>query len=82
MDDLDIENAITTLNIIYFNKCVTEQNMTQSILEDAVIEKFKVSRQQAKHFIFCAALYYHNCSNNPNCMSYIISYIQNNLYER
>ena len=49
MDDLDIENAITTLNLLYFYKCAANQNLTQTMLENVVISHFTISRAQAKH---------------------------------
>ena len=47
MDDLDIENAITTLNLLYFYKCAANQNLTQTMLENVVISHFTISRAQA-----------------------------------
>ena len=70
MDDLDIENAITTLNLLYFYKCAANQNLTQTMLENVVISHFTISRAQAKHFIYCAALNYHQAPTNSNCVKF------------
>lgn len=80
MDDLDIENAITTLNLLYFYKCAANQNLTQTMLENVVISHFTILRAQAKHFIYCAALNYHQAPTNSNCINFLISYIQDTLY--
>lgn len=82
MDDLDIENAITTLNLFYFYKCATKQNITQAILEDSVVSHFAISKEQTKHFIYCAALNYHRYPIDTNCMTFVIGYIRDNLYRQ
>lgn len=82
MDNFDIENAITTLNLFYFYRCATKQNITQTTLEDSVVSHFSISREQAKHFIYCAALNYHLQPTNTNCITFVIGYIQDNLYRQ
>ena len=75
MEDLDIQNAITTLNTIYFFECARRQGHTQTTLEDVLIRSFNFTREKATQVIYSAAPYYHREKNNEKCDNYLIRYV-------
>ena len=75
MEDLDIQNAITTLDTIYFFKCAQRQGHTQASLEDVLIRFFNFTRKKATWVIYNAAPYYHLEKHNEKCENYLIRHV-------
>lgn len=47
MENLDIHNAITTLNTIYFFECARKQGYSPKLLEDILMHSFNLTREKA-----------------------------------
>ena len=76
MDNLDIQNATTTLNTIYFFKCAQKQGYTQARLEDMLIQLFGFTREKAVQIIYDAAPFYYKASHQEKCINYLVRYIR------
>lgn len=76
MDNLDISNAITTLNTVYFFKCAENQGTHQAALEDILIERFNISREIATQIIYMTAPYYYENAFSKDCIDYVIKHTQ------
>ena len=74
MEDLDIQNAITTLNTIYFFKCARKQGYTQTALENVLIHLFNFPREKATLVIYSAAPHYHQTNLDEKCINFLIKY--------
>lgn len=74
MENLDIQNAITTLNTIYFFKCARKQGYSQTALENELIYLFNVPREKATQVIYSAAPYYHQTKLEEKCVDFLIKY--------
>ena len=76
MENLDIHNAITTLNTIYFFECARKQGYSPKLLEDILMHSFNLTREKAIQIIYSAAPYYHQEGSEKKCDIYLIKYIQ------
>lgn len=79
MENLDINNAITTLNTVYFFKCALKQGYTQTALESILIHYFNISRDNATQLIYAAAPHYHRTATKDTCVDFLIRYVHNAL---
>lgn len=79
MEDLDIKNAITTLNTIYFFKCAQKQGYTQTMLENVLIHLFNFSREIATQIIYSAAPHYYRTTLEEECVNFLIRYVHSTM---
>lgn len=72
MFDIDIENGIYTLKRIYFLQCANIQGYTENALIDYISKMCNISKIQAKHRIYSAAVQY---TGKADCLEYLKSCI-------
>lgn len=79
MENLDIQNAIATLNTMYFFECARKQGYSQTLLEEMLMNLFNFTREKAIQIIYNAAPCYHREEIEKKCDKFLIKYIYNEI---